>query len=1197
MRTSPVLPSSEWTIVDYPDATTLPCSMGQDQKEETSNNSNDNDDGGILLKRHNSKKVLSSLFDSAKGLLLNNNDDGLIIPSATSECSIATEYNNGEGGQEQLQQQQQQQHLQQQYHHEESRQDDYEAINDWYSVTTTEEANTREGVSDDTARDVDGIELKRERAPSPLSVALKKIAKTVVVVKRENAETASSEGGSKSSSKSSKKSSKGSKKQTKNLLGLPPRQEVKREESGQSSKDVDTKKKFGNSKKKTVQHTKQDVPKTPSSTTTKQQKQKQKQKKPVTKDTTAAEGVISTQAPTTPATNDHHRHWTGHIIGLRLPSNIDSDFDTKNKPTDRRVDPSKFLVKKQLIVDDDDTTTVRSSSSSSKEETMQHHTNDDDHWAKWKTPKSIANIALDIHLVSSSSSSSNPTTNNNNNDSEPSSEPIKVRMIRDPNEDISKTLQRLQLTVQKKLGGKKKKHKKPNKKVINKGDDAEYGATGKQGDDDQQAVLWRKKPTDDGKTASVDLQPTTVSSLPRDKTLDTDTLLDGFYNAMLPINVCNPWSDNDVVIIDEPKSVAVDIDVLSKNVEAAATPTEEKEGQTTMDNSIMKGYEHVEYTNSSLTINEVLHRAANMTNLNKYALSVPITVGGKSTTTSLVVPLLLNSCPPTITSVSTFGSFNETHVFERTPLVVEVSLLYAIKAQFTWFANGEQVSCAASNSSSSSSSCYTPTKDDVGKILTVLIVPQRKNHNGKGCEEAYQFKRVVECLPSLPNLIPMREEFMDRQQQKQQDNDHHEEKKQGDGNEKKGPTSLRQFLDRQRQQEQQQQVNAHHMEKKQQGNHNGKDEENDDSPTSLRIVTYNILADQNASRDASKDDSADRMYSHCNNEHIIKWRRHPLIVHELLAYHPDIISLQEVDTDVYDNYLRPIFGHLGYEGYYSQKGVDETCGVREGCAIFWSLEVFESVRPIDMRTHNFRDMIKQFSCEERMHKSQWQSLADMSDLLDRHPNLKHVLFNKLGHVMQTVVLTRRHTQEKVVVGNTHLYFHPLASHIRCLKMLMACHQLEIEHRENQHCPIIFCGDLNSHPNSGVLKLLLDRYLERSNGRTWKHLCTYEWEDGAGGESRAGGERELHHDVEAIDLAFPPSFPGLQSAYYPNPPEFTHFIEAFVCTLDYILVSNNFVVEKRGGTPTREDVSKKYIAMPNECMPSDHVSLVCDLEWR
>ena len=45
-----------------------------------------------------------------------------------------------------------------------------------------------------------------------------------------------------------------------------------------------------------------------------------------------------------------------------------------------------------------------------------------------------------------------------------------------------------------------------------------------------------------------------------------------------------------------------------------------------------------------------------------------------------------------------------------------------------------------------------------------------------------------------------------------------------------------------------------------------------------------------------------------------------------------------------------------------------------------------------------------------------------------------------------------------------------------------------------------------------------------------------------------------------------------------------------------MVTDNFEVERVGRTPTREDV-EKYVAMPNECMPSDHVSLVCDLKWR
>ena len=37
----------------------------------------------------------------------------------------------------------------------------------------------------------------------------------------------------------------------------------------------------------------------------------------------------------------------------------------------------------------------------------------------------------------------------------------------------------------------------------------------------------------------------------------------------------------------------------------------------------------------------------------------------------------------------------------------------------------------------------------------------------------------------------------------------------------------------------------------------------------LCVVTYNILADQNASRDADRGDAAKKMYAHGRDEHIV----------------------------------------------------------------------------------------------------------------------------------------------------------------------------------------------------------------------------------------------------------------------------------------------------------------------------------------
>jgi mRNA deadenylase 3'-5' endonuclease subunit Ccr4 len=802
----------------------------------------------------------------------------------------------------------------------------------------------------------------------------------------------------------------------------------------------------------------------------------------------------------------------GRIVGLRLPSDVPPDFDEKNKPSfHRRVNPTDFLTLMEEGMTTTTATTAMTTNTAMNAE--QHGFND---W-KWRTGKNnVADLTkhtttatttalLDIYLpMNCASRSSSPGTK----------KPKKkiIRMIRNPNESVSATMRRLNMSVQKKLGG------RSSTTEIRGGSKAKSKAS-KHTKCRTQPMLLKRRDMHERSRSRVDrtsenstVQSTTASYEVNEAVACT-TLWDRFYDGLFPTtnNACNPWNDGDD-------------DSLYDSLSGGSR----SRSDVAIDTDIIEGYDRAEYDHS-LTINEVLHRAAAIkTDLDGYVLSLPHdSSSGKNNhhrNKQEWMHFILDSCPPTITSVATFGNFEESHLFERTPIVVEVQALFATQVQIAWFVNDELV-CA-------NSSWYVPTASDVGKLVTVVLVPKRHDHSGKGREEAYQFVRCVEALPSLPIISPLREKFAPRRQ-----------------DEKDGPL--------------------------------------------LRIVTYNILADQNASRDVDKDDAADRSYSHCKNEHIVKWRRFPLIVHELLEYEPDIIALQEVDTDVYVKLLWPVLSTQGYEGYFSQKGVDENSGVREGCAIFWSLNVFESVRPVDMQTHTFRELIRQFIGEDRVHKSQWKSLSDVSDLLGKHDNLRHVLFDKLGHVLQTVVLTRRMNHEKVVVGNTHLFYHPMASHIRCLKMLMACRQLEIEHRENQQCPIILCGDLNSHPKSGLMKLLLNRYLDARNGMTWKHLCTYEWEVGSTSGASDGPHR--HHDVKAIDLEFPSSFPRLMSAY-PTPPDFTHFVETFAGTLDYILMTKNFEVVKSGPTPTREDM-QKFVAMPNECMPSDHVSLVCDVKWR
>jgi hypothetical protein len=86
------------------------------------------------------------------------------------------------------------------------------------------------------------------------------------------------------------------------------------------------------------------------------------------------------------------------------------------------------------------------------------------------------------------------------------------------------------------------------------------------------------------------------------------------------------------------------------------------------------------------------------------------------------------------------------------------------------------------------------------------------------------------------------------------------------------------------------------------------------------------------------------------------------------------------------------------------------------------------------------------------------------------------------------------------------------------------------------------------------------------------------------------------------IRLPPSFPTLVSGY-PEIPEFTNFAVDFKETLDYILASKPSETELYGLTPKdaaptpTASMMKTYVAMPNEFMPSDHLSLVCDFQWQ
>jgi hypothetical protein len=348
----------------------------------------------------------------------------------------------------------------------------------------------------------------------------------------------------------------------------------------------------------------------------------------------------------------------------------------------------------------------------------------------------------------------------------------------------------------------------------------------------------------------------------------------------------------------------------------------------------------------------------------------------------------VDSNPPVILATKTFENFRS-KLFVGIPVVVQTVLLHATKVEVSWFvsSNGEGGKVEDEEAELlpvlRNSHAFVPEARHIGKSIVVVIRPVRGEGKTRryGRPEAYRFANAVEELPAMPIVSPLRDDFRQRD--------------------------------------------------------NPQDRVTDNSPgtsrlTSLRVCTYNILADLYVSRKGTTDGST--TYPHVKYEHVQKARRIPMIVAELLAYKADIICLQEVDGSVFDAYLNPVLRVLGYEGYYSNKATLS----REGCAMFWSTRVFEAKQALSFR---LKDLLSA-PCDNtssEFEREWWKSsIKGIHELLKSHPKLDQVVTEKCGHVLQIARLIPKQTksgQPNAVVVGTSFASILFCARLQCCSLL------------------------------------------------------------------------------------------------------------------------------------------------------------------
>nr|CAD7262854.1 unnamed protein product [Timema shepardi] len=323
----------------------------------------------------------------------------------------------------------------------------------------------------------------------------------------------------------------------------------------------------------------------------------------------------------------------------------------------------------------------------------------------------------------------------------------------------------------------------------------------------------------------------------------------------------------------------------------------------------------------------------------------------------------------------------------------------------------------------------------------------------------------------------------------------------------------------------------------------------------FRVVSYNILADLYADSEVART----QLYPYCPSYALTIDYRKQLILRELLGYNADVICLQEVDSKIFDLDLTPVLGYVGYEGVFHRKGGT----VSEGVACLFHKSKF---RLLDTKSVVLAEELKTNSL-----------FSDIWKKIEKNVALAERILARTTCLQCTVLESVEDPREQVIVGNTHLYFHPNADHIRLLQGGMTIIYLQdifaklLSMSTDKRVSMVVCGDFNSTPECGVYQLFTTQFVPE-NCIDWKSK-----------EDEAMNELSFSHSLL------------LGSAY--GTPAFTNFTSGFAGCLDYIFYQlDQLEITQVVPLPSIEDVTE-HTALPSVVFPSDHVALVADLRWK
>uniref|UniRef100_A0AC35U2M3 Endo/exonuclease/phosphatase domain-containing protein n=1 Tax=Rhabditophanes sp. KR3021 TaxID=114890 RepID=A0AC35U2M3_9BILA len=332
-----------------------------------------------------------------------------------------------------------------------------------------------------------------------------------------------------------------------------------------------------------------------------------------------------------------------------------------------------------------------------------------------------------------------------------------------------------------------------------------------------------------------------------------------------------------------------------------------------------------------------------------------------------------------------------------------------------------------------------------------------------------------------------------------------------------------------------------------------------------RILNFNILADLYLNLKVPQEDL---YFSHCPKEFQISDYRYPLLLREIIGYDADLMCLQEVDNKFQSKYLMNYLDKAKYGAVFGIKGGK----VNEGVVIGWKKNKYDLKQLENVLLVGLLELDK------------FPENKDVCDYLEKDQEIKEKFLSRPTVLLVALLecigeLDKFGKAKKVLVATTHLHFDPRHEHVKAMQCLLCWRYIERIRKDmgDEDISVIFAGDFNVTPEGGAVQLSLKGTTELDE-ECWN--CT---------PSMGGAVFKISNKYKSL-CEFP-EYTNYTLAHNKKKDK----IEGFAGTLDYIWGDSTVKVNRIANMPRHESVTK-HGALPAKHSPSDHLPLLCEIDF-